>query len=624
MKRLFHLLSFILTLMIFAGCGTEDYVATLGQIEGRVIDANTNQPIQGCQVIISNGHGTTHTDADGYYSFMDVEPGNVSLTFKARDYESLTRVYAVTAGRPVKANISLNPLNIANDPYTDKTILDFGNATGVMNLVVKNPTSSSISYTVSSSAGWITANPERGTVISGGESTISVSVNRDGLSSGSYDEILTIETSRSSKIEIQVLVDKGSISRPTVNTLSVTQSETNPTSVIARGAVTNLGSSKVLRHGFCYRINEDPTIEENDGITNYGDLTSPENFTNELQSLQYGKEYHIRAYATNEVGTSYGETKMITLYKQEFAEVATGAISDIKSTSATLSGSIVGGSSNAFSKLGFCYGTTPACSNSTISDPTISGTTFRLTLTNLKPDTEYYYKAYGTDSRGTIYGNVKSFKTAKDAASEGAITLVTTDATNIGTNSATLNGGLALSGNAKVKEYGFFYGTTSYPSIKSVVTSFSSATTLNSTTFQTNLKDLKENTKYYFQSYAIDGYGSVVRGSIQSFTTKITPTVKITSAHWYRDPSSSNKHILKADATLYPQGNLVMEAGFINDSNSTPWSFNTKCEVINNTISTNQIINFAYSVFYVKAYMVLSNGITIYSDTIKLVEEAAN
>lgn len=65
---------------------------------------------------------------------------------------------------------------------------------------------------------------------------------------------------------------------------------------------------------------------------------------------------------------------------------------------------------------------------------------FNSTMTNLSPISNYYYRAYATNSRGTAYGNTYNFTT------QDQLPVVTTfEVTNIGANSAT--SGLSISNN---------------------------------------------------------------------------------------------------------------------------------------------------------------------------------
>ena len=93
---------------------------------------------------------------------------------------------------------------------------------------------------------------------------------------------------------------------PTVTTTQPTN--LSYTSVTIGGNVTDDGGLEVTEHGVVYGTNQNPTIEDSKVIGGSG-LGA---FTCNLTDLQDGTTYYVRAYATNEVGTAYGEEVTFT------------------------------------------------------------------------------------------------------------------------------------------------------------------------------------------------------------------------------------------------------------------------------------------------------------------------
>ena len=613
MRNIFQIF-ICLTLLLLFGCETEDYVSVVGQIEGTVVDADTKEPIAKCEVI-SSSHGTKFTDENGRFNFTDVEPGSIELTYKATGYENITRQFDVSAGKSVSANVSLKPVSVVNNLIPNKNVLDFGNRTAVLNLILKNPTSSSINYHITSDTKWINTDPNQGTVLANMESTIAISVDRNEISDGSYEKILYIETSAGS-IEILIQVIKGSQVKPSVNTLSVTQIENTPLTIMAEGAVITVGSSSITRHGFCYSIGEDPTLENSIGFTNYGDITTPQNFSGKISNLEYDKEYHVRAYAVNETGTGYGEPITVIITNKEIPEIYTKEASNITASSASLNGTLKG----KIKEYGFYCGTssnptTKVCVKSYESPTAVGPGSYIATVSNLKENTTYYFQAYAIDESNSITrGTIQSFRTQM-ASVPSATELLTKEATDITISSATLNGTLQ----GKIKEYGFYYGTSSNPTLRVCVKNFTSPSTIVSEEYSTKLNNLKENTKYYCQAYAIDDSNNIIRGNEKSFLTKTDPTITINSLRMDLVSSKyTNEYDMYGEATLYPQGNVVIEAGFLyrGDGYAITYSNATKiqCEIKDNKISFNE----RYSQIgtmgrYYRAYMILVDGTIIYN-----------
>jgi hypothetical protein len=72
--------------------------------------------------------------------------------------------------------------------------------------------------------------------------------------------------------------------------------------------VTYDGNSTVTARGICWSTNQNPTI--NDNKTTEGSGIG--SYSSNLSNLSDNTTYYIRAYATNEKGTSYGEEKSFT------------------------------------------------------------------------------------------------------------------------------------------------------------------------------------------------------------------------------------------------------------------------------------------------------------------------
>ena len=148
---------------------------------------------------------------------------------------------------------------------------------------------------------------------------------------------------------------------------------------------------------------------------------------------------------------------------------------------------------------------------------TSNGTLFTQDLTNLTPNTTYYYRAmasWGTADT-TNAGPVLSFTTpACSVTPTGSAPSVTTSsATSVGTNSATLNG--YVNGNNASTNAWFEWGTT--PSFGYSIGQNNTGT--GSTNYTAYLSGLSANTVYYYRAMASNSYGAATPGQTQSFTT---------------------------------------------------------------------------------------------------------
>lgn len=96
------------------------------------------------------------------------------------------------------------------------------------------------------------------------------------------------------------------LSLPTVTTNTVT--DITGTTATCGGQVTTDGGDYITARGVCWSTSQNPTISGNH--TTNGNGTG--NFTSSLTGLSAGTTYYVRAYATNSVGTAYGEQRSFT------------------------------------------------------------------------------------------------------------------------------------------------------------------------------------------------------------------------------------------------------------------------------------------------------------------------
>ena len=105
-----------------------------------------------------------------------------------------------------------------------------------------------------------------------------------------------------------ILFTTTAINLPTVRTNSF--SSVTSTSAKCEGEVVDNGNDEIITKGIIWHSFADPTLEDNLGSTDHGSGTGK--FTSSLNNLSKETTYHVRAYATNSKGTSYGNTLLLT------------------------------------------------------------------------------------------------------------------------------------------------------------------------------------------------------------------------------------------------------------------------------------------------------------------------
>ncbi|MDP5002241.1 MAG: hypothetical protein NWQ15_10115 [Flavobacterium sp.] len=143
------------------------------------------------------------------------------------------------------------------------------------------------------------------------------------------------------------------------------------------------------------------------------DGTGTGSFTSSISGLTPNTTYYVRAYATNSVGTSYGNEINFTTASIQLPVLTTTAISNIGQTTSTSGGTISSDGGGEIIERGVVWSTsqnpTVALSTKTIDGSGIGA--FSSNIISLAANTQYYVRAYATNSAGTAYGNEVNFTT---------------------------------------------------------------------------------------------------------------------------------------------------------------------------------------------------------------------
>ncbi len=107
--------------------------------------------------------------------------------------------------------------------------------------------------------------------------------------------------------------EEAELTPPTVITSEVI--DITETTAVSGGNVTDDGGATVTARGICWSTSQNPTIDDNDGMTTDGNGTGT--FTSDLVNLTANTTYYVRAYATNEKGTSYGDEMSFTTEEED-------------------------------------------------------------------------------------------------------------------------------------------------------------------------------------------------------------------------------------------------------------------------------------------------------------------
>lgn len=193
--------------------------------------------------------------------------------------------------------------------------------------------------------------------------------------------------------------------KPSLTTLN--PSSVSTSGIAIGGNVFKDGDAPVTVRGMCWSTSPEPTIANSKTSDGSGLGT----FTRTISGLSLGTTYYVRAYATNSVGTSYGNQITATTATSTIPTVVTTAVTLIDGNSANSGGNVTSNGGATVTSRGIVW--------DTVAGPTIGLTTktvngsgngvFTSNMTGLTINTLYYVRAYATNSAGTGYGNQLTF-----------------------------------------------------------------------------------------------------------------------------------------------------------------------------------------------------------------------
>ena len=286
---------------------------------------------------------------------------------------------------------------------------------------------------------------------------------------------------------------------------NITSSQAN-----SGGTINNNGGALIISKGVCWSTSANPTISN----SKTSDGTGNTSYTSILSSLSSNTNYYIRAYATNGVGTAYGNQVSFTT-KANIPTLSSYTVS-VKGSNYFYAGgyNIIDGGATITAK-GICWSTSsgPTISNSKTIDGTGSNS-FTSYATGLSPNTTYYYRAYATSSAGTGYGTEYSVTTLGTLPS-----LLTTKPFSINPTSASSGGYSISDGGSSITAKGVCWNTVGSPDIYDNTTNNGTGTA----SFTSSLTSLTSGTTYYVKAYATNGNGTAY-GPEFSFTPLSAPT----------------------------------------------------------------------------------------------------
>jgi hypothetical protein len=218
---------------------------------------------------------------------------------------------------------------------------------------------------------------------------------------------------------------------------------------------TYVGSaSKVTKYGVCVSTQSNPTI--NDVVT-YAQAAFTNDFSCEITGLEKNTTYYAKLFVGNDVIISYSEE--ITFTTSMLCTVETGEVSNILASEVFFKGEVKSNGNSVITEYGVCWATTelPTIDDNKESYPYNTVDVFQCKITQLEPETKYFYRAFAVNSAGVAYGAQKSFTTTKAPKLQGLVI------SGIGADNIVCNDVVIDTVDSDVKTVGFCWNETGNP-----------------------------------------------------------------------------------------------------------------------------------------------------------------
>ena len=359
MKKLYTLVILLAGILLLSSCTEPDNKEEkFGSIYGIVTELGTAEPMKAMGVELYKSQKLllkTVTYEDGHFDFINLVQGDYQVNVVAEGYEQTEKgLVTVEGGRTARIDLQIKKKQVGAMAYTSNVTIS-GNQITLNGEYTKDSNTSVVE------AGFIYGsnnNPQDGgafikckkdeIIEKDGAFKLSVTIN--DMRKGTYYYQAYVKTSNGTAYG-EILSFKFSVV-PIVKTLA-------PTNVFAQTATLNgrieaEGDPAYTEHGFVYsKFFNRPTVDDPSDATIKHPVPGHSNdFSANVSSLTENATYYVRAYATNEGGTVYGEAISFTTLST-LPIVTTLEATNVLPTSATLNGRIDFSGAPPYTERGF-------------------------------------------------------------------------------------------------------------------------------------------------------------------------------------------------------------------------------------------------------------------------------
>ena len=283
------------------------------------------------------------------------------------------------------------------------------------------------------------------------------------------------------------------------------------------------GRLEITEKGFCFGKTAQPTIDDEKIVCGSGDDSFQGEIT--ITDLDVSSTYFIRPYAINSKGAGYGEEFSVGTesglpdVKTGYSSIYSDIYDNLGATSVEMRGCLNDNGGYEVFERGFCWdleGKPSIESNKKFIGGDELGN-YSIIVDGLRPNTQYYFRAYAKNKNGISYGDIRTFTTLDGSPTAETIQV------KYGTTMLECYGKVGTDSGFPIIRRGVCYSTHSMPTLDDNVV-LSSSNDIGE--YDVTIENLEEGTTYYVRAFAENENG-VSYGDVISATTLVTTIFRV-------------------------------------------------------------------------------------------------
>ena len=327
---------------------------------------------------------------------------------------------------------------------------------------------------------------------------------------------------------------------------------------ISSGVIGSDGGYSITNKGIVWSTLTNPTVNLS---TKTDEGAGAQNFSSIISNLSPITNYYYRAYASNSLGSFYGNTYNFTT-SDVLPEVTTTPVSNISYTTAS-SGLSITNNGSPVTSSGIIWSVNPQ--QLSVGSNNVAFGDGVLSLTGLQPGTTYYFRSFAENNSGVAYGTILSFTTQSNIPTLETFLPSQITASTVYSGGSSPQSDFINDGGSALTAKGLIWGTSENLTIETAgnyIAYSCSGANCNNLGFGQTVQELQANTVYYIRAFAVNAIGTGY-GEVLSFTTLMAALTVPTVATGYHSDLTYNSAAIYQNSVINDGGSDILETGVI-------------------------------------------------------------